>query len=208
MNRARADVASNRSSPNQNANPVVEGHVMATIQSAEYRDIPGAPGYRIGSDGSVWSCWRPTWAGAVADSHWKQLSPGTMRKRGGYKYVVLRRFGRRESITVHRLVLFAFVGPPPEGHICRHLDGDPANNRLSNLCWGTPLDNSADRKDHGRLVRGGQSPSAKLTILQVEEIRNRYDIGGITQRQLATAYGVDQSLISRIMRRSRWRHAY
>lgn len=26
--------------------------------TVEYRDIEGFPGYRIGSDGTVWSCWK------------------------------------------------------------------------------------------------------------------------------------------------------
>ena len=50
---------------------------------------------------------------------------------------------------VHRVVLEAFVGPRPEGMECRHLDGNPLNNRLENLCWGTPSENAWDRVHHG-----------------------------------------------------------
>lgn len=52
------------------------------------------------------------------------------------------------TMRVHRLVLAAFVGPSPM--LGRHLDGNPKNNRLDNLRYGTPLENSADRIIHGR----------------------------------------------------------
>jgi hypothetical protein len=33
----------------------------------EYRDVPGFPGYRVGTDGSVWSCWERTAGGRSPD---------------------------------------------------------------------------------------------------------------------------------------------
>lgn len=50
---------------------------------------------------------------------------------------------------VHRLVLEAFVGPCPPGHECCHRDGDPSNNCLDNLYWGTRSDNVRDAIQHG-----------------------------------------------------------
>lgn len=60
--------------------------------------------------------------------------------------------------TGHALVLRAFVGPRPEWaeHI-RHLDGDPTNNVLSNLRYGTPSENQLDS------VRHGTHPMARKT---------------------------------------------
>lgn len=43
----------------------------------------------------------------------------------------------------------AFAGPCPEGLEVRHLDGDPANNRLTNLCYGTHSENVQDSLRHG-----------------------------------------------------------
>lgn len=48
------------------------------------------------------------------------------------------------------MVLRAFVGEPPAGHECRHLDGDRQNNALDNLAWGTRAENVADTIRHGR----------------------------------------------------------
>jgi hypothetical protein len=50
---------------------------------------------------------------------------------------------------VHHLVLEAFVGPCPDGHVCRHLNGDPADNRTANLAWGTHSENGLDSVVHG-----------------------------------------------------------
>lgn len=76
------------------------------------------------------------------------LSPMTDRK--GYLYVRLD--GRIQRI--HRLVLAAFVGPSEL--LVRHLDGNPQNNALENIRYGTPIENSADRIAHGRHRENGR----------------------------------------------------
>ena len=57
----------------------------------------------------------------------------------------------------------------------------------------------------GERSRGPQNPKARLSDDDVREIR-RLAVGGVTQRDLAAQYGVDQSLISRIVTRRRWAH--
>lgn len=78
----------------------------------------------------------------------KEIRPST--GKFGHKRVVLYSPGRpAETWQVHSLVLREFVAPRPEGLICRHLDGDPANNHVENLTWGTPSDNMYDKARHG-----------------------------------------------------------
>lgn len=124
--------------------------------TVEYREIQGFPGYRVGDDGSVWSRWaklqrKGRGTITVLGDDWKPLK---QHRQGGrsavrsYLQVRLKWNGKSRLCRVHRLVLDAFMGPCPAGHECRHLDGNPVNNRLDNLCWGTPLENAADRKDH------------------------------------------------------------
>lgn len=50
----------------------------------------------------------------------------------------------------HAMVLEAFVGPRPEGYHCCHGDGNPANNSVENLRWGTVSSNRHDTVRHGR----------------------------------------------------------
>lgn len=70
--------------------------------------------------------------------------------RLGYEGCHLYRRGMGEGFSVHRLVLLAFVGPCPEGMEVRHLNGVPADNRLTNLRYGTSLENKMDIIRHGR----------------------------------------------------------
>lgn len=68
---------------------------------------------------------------------------------GGYFRVKVSKRGKAKSILVHRAVLEAFVGPCPEGMETRHLDGNPKNNRLDNLVWGTSQQNKLDTARQG-----------------------------------------------------------
>lgn len=87
---------------------------------------------------------------------------GTYLKRGQLMRQTPRREGhlhvglsylepyRSVSARVHILVLETFVGPRSPGQECRHLNGDPADNRLANLAWGTSTENAQDTIRHGR----------------------------------------------------------
>ena len=69
--------------------------------------------------------------------------------RYGYPIVDLWKQGKGQTRTVHSLVAEAFVGPRPDGMQVCHNDGDPTNNRVDNLRYGTHSDNMLDRVRHG-----------------------------------------------------------
>ena len=75
----------------------------------------------------------------------------------GYALIGLSTPAGSRTKFVHRVVLEAFVGPRPEGMECRHLDGNPLNNRIENICWGTPSDNAWDRVAHGTHFHGSKT---------------------------------------------------
>lgn len=62
--------------------------------------------------------------------------------------------GTRRQELVHRMVLGAFVGPPPAGMECCHWDGNRRNPRLENLRWDTRANNHQDKKRHGTWQSG------------------------------------------------------
>ena len=159
-----------------------------------WKDIPGYEGrYQVSNVGEVRSLdcvltfaashRRP---GYTRSKKGQFLRPG--RSAGGHMTVSL---GQRNSRCVHELVLIAFVGPRPPKHDCRHLNGNPADNRLENLCWGTRSENNIDAVRHG--TRG------KLTEADVIDIYARVWAGprGIG-RQLAAEYDVTDAVISAI----------
>ena len=52
-----------------------------------------------------------------------------------------------KKFLVHRLILLTFTPNPPEDsdNIVLHIDGDPTNNHLNNLKWGTFKENAQDK---------------------------------------------------------------
>lgn len=75
------------------------------------------------------------------------LSPGTAEY--GHQNVTLYRQGNPTAARVHQLVMITFVGPPPEGMVVCHNDGNAKNNRLSNLRYDTPRENTFDNVRNG-----------------------------------------------------------
>ena len=102
-----------------------------------WRDVPGSDGrYLVNDQGQVYSRWqrRPLKGRRVGSGHVRVYLRLPEGPRGRY---------------VHQLVMEAFVGPRPAGMDTRHLDGNPANNALANLAYGTPSENARDRRRHG-----------------------------------------------------------
>jgi hypothetical protein len=58
---------------------------------------------------------------------------------------------------------------------------------------------------HPEMARGENGPRAKLTALQVEEIRQRYAAGGIRQKDLGQLYGISQAAVCSIIIGKTWR---
>ncbi len=69
--------------------------------------------------------------------------------REGYVCVQFCRGAKHRFQRVHRLVALAFLGPPASDQEVRHLDGNPSNNHLENLAWGTHAENRRDQLRHG-----------------------------------------------------------
>lgn len=114
--------------------------------------------------------------------------------------------GHWRTESIHVLVLEAFVGRrPTSGHEGAHGDGNPRNNRLTNLSWKTAKENEADKLIHGTHVRGERNGFSRLTTADVLAIRRRH-ASGEKGRALATQYGVTATQISRIVLRQVWQH--
>jgi hypothetical protein len=117
--------------------------VPAEVDSPQWAPIVDFEGfYEVSTDGQIRSRPRPGTKGGL-------LTPKVRDDDSGYLSVGLYATGREETHRIHNVVLIAFVGPRPQGMVARHLDGDPTNNRLDNLCWGTSSENNIDQVRHG-----------------------------------------------------------
>lgn len=174
-----------------------------STNQTKYRPIPNFPGYEVGNDGSVWSRWvrgrRPV---TLGDWYWQMKTPFDGK---GYQIVCLFRGKRRYMKRVCRLVLEAFVGPSQKGEECCHKDGNPANNYLTNLRWGSRASNMADRINHGTANRGERHGRSKLSENDVRSIKILLQKGW-TQKKIAAKFNVHRVLISMIKLGKVWKH--
>lgn len=181
----------------------------------EWRQIHGFEGYEASVLGRVRSWKRQAGAGRLAEPRIKATSPD----KDGYLTVSLMRDGKQVTRRIAHLVLLAFVGSCPDGMEARHLNGNAADNRLSNLAWSTHLDNIRDKYEHGTMPSGdahwsrrkperrarGERRGSKLNEEKVRAIRLER-AAGATLESLGAKYGVDHSMIARIERRKAWAH--
>jgi hypothetical protein len=141
-----------------------------------WKDIPGYEGsYQASNHGEIRSVTR------------ERLLNYT-KQRSGHISVKLARV----THYVHALVLLTFVGPKPTSDVrieCRHLDGNPANNHVHNLKWGTVQEN---RKDRQRLHEVGVFSASQVRDIKIR-LRENSQI-----KVLAAEYGVDRHTISNI----------
>lgn len=177
------------------------------MKKERWRDVPGYQGhYRVSNWGRVKRIITVVRSKGREGIYTTQfLNPWD--NGHGYWSVGLYLDGNKWTIGVHILVLLAFVGPRLEGAVCRHLDGNPKNNHVDNLCWGTHKENADDRERHGTHPHGSQSVKAKLTEEDIPTIRlllkrKRYG----TMRAIAKLYKVDIATIRDIRDGYTWQH--
>lgn len=109
-------------------------------QNVEVWKLTGHTAYAVSNLGRVMSRVTGTW---------KEMK-GSKMSSGYLSYGI-----NEKSWLIHRLVVIAFDGPAPtEEHTdVRHLDGNKANNKLSNLAWGTRSENMKDVVVHRQAAR-------------------------------------------------------
>ena len=170
--------------------------------SEEWRDVMGFESrYQVSDEGQV-----------------RRIAPGLntyvgkilkLRLLKGYPSVVLHTDGRPVYRYIHALVAEAFLGLRPNGCEVNHKNGDKTDNRVDNLEWVTKSENAL----HALHVlgtkcvpptRGEANGRAKLTELDVLEIRRLYEMGAGTQQQLAQQYEVHQETVGYVVRRKTW----
>lgn len=136
---------------------------------------------------TVEECWE--WKGC--------LSKGN---RGGYGE--FKHNGR--VYKSHRMAWMLINGEIPDGLlVCHKCDNRKCCNP-NHLFLGTVQDNNLDRNTKGRTgsSKGESHPLHKLSTQDVLEIQN----SSLSQRKLASIYGVGQSHIQRVKTKQVWKH--
>lgn len=162
-----------------------------SIQAEEWRAVPGYEGqYEVSDKGRVKNVKKPSFLLKSYTDKW------------GHKYVTLK----GKIIGVHRLVAWAFIGPQkPEAWVLHGPNGT-SDNSLTNIYYGTPKQNAADRKRDCTNACGERNGRAKLKLAQVLTILQLLDLGMATSK-IAKSFDVDRRTISLIKDGVNWKEA-
>jgi hypothetical protein len=122
------------------------------------------------------------------------LWTGGVHRQG---YGMFNGSGIKQTITAHRFSAIIH-GLDMSGPVLRHLCNTPACCNPAHLETGTQKDNMNDK------VKAGRTNSyKKYPNVLIEQIRNEYAMGNITQAELSRKYGLDTGYMSGIIRRIR-----
>ena len=166
-----------------------------------WRPIPDYPGYEVSNKGRVKSHKRlgvdyPTLLAPIASREYLKV---TLHYVEGGKRKSKKQF-------IHKLVLLAFTGPAGPSQVCLHNDGNPHNNCLTNLKWGTQRENAEDKRRHGTLLMGESHPNTTLTNADVEAIWKLLKTTPLSYSKIGRKFGVSRHTVSRIAIGTTWGH--
>lgn len=132
---------------------------MSAEAPEEWRPVVGYEGlYEVSSHGRVKQLERSRTHYSGVQSVYPEKLKATTPNKTGHHMTHLTKGSKRSGKLVHRLVLEAFVGPPPRRDSRGlHWDDNPGNNSIANLRWGTSQDNQEDA------IRNGRNPNVNKT---------------------------------------------
>lgn len=130
----------------------------------------------------------------------------------GYPTISL---GKRDRVSIHRLVAVAFL-PKPEGRdFVNHKDSTRTNNNVENLEWCTKSENTIHGIKYGNVKQGfkkkhrnsvgSKNTMSKLKEDDIREIRKLRE-NGLTLQKIADIFEVNLATIGYIIQRKTWRH--
>jgi len=115
--------------------------------------------------------------------------------------------GRGEQRRAHVWAYVLLLGDVPEGQcVCHNCDNRECVNPL-HMFLGSRSENHADMVSKGRHACGEKNGAARLAKVVALQIRERYERGGVTQKQLAEEFGISRAQVSNITRGHQWRGA-
>jgi len=121
----------------------------------------------------------------------------------------------QRSARVHRLVAEAFLGTCPEGLVVNHKDGNKKNNNIENLEYVTKSEDNKHALDLGlrkppsnfkNCKKGENHPFAKLTDLQVKEIRKIRKETNFGERRISKMLNLPRGAVSHVLKNNTWKH--
>ena len=164
----------------------------------------------VSEDGEIMKC---HYNGKTKKSFGTIHSDGKGYKKRVIGLRVLTDEGNKKSISVpvHRIVACAYLGFPEDlDMITNHLDGNPLNNKSSNIEWVTNGENQLHAYENNlkRIFRGEDHQNAEIDEKTVKEIIIPMLLKGESDRTISKAIGnkVSSAMINRIRNKKSWKH--
>ena len=112
----------------------------------------------------------------------------------GRPKVNLWKDNHRVKVRIQRLVALAWI-PNPENkpYVC-HKDNNPLNNRVSNLYWGTPRENTQ------QCIRDGRFYFRKKKLVDENRLIHQYNLG-IPRKDILEEFQISTKLLYMILRK-------
>lgn len=109
-----------------------------------------------------------------------------------------------EMTRTHRVACTMRHGPKPAGREVAHSCRNILCMNYRHLRWATPFENAQDRIQHGTSGKGEACGTSKLTRSEVKAIVNEYRTTPMTQRDVASKWGISQTHVSQLHLGKRW----
>lgn len=166
----------------------------------ELRQIERLPGYSIDHCGRVFSHIKRAgpFPGKIDQLYKRQIRTALCGKKYlGFNFWLN---GKPRTILVHRFLCEAFHGPPPSPKSwVRHLNDDPLDNRVENLCWGTPAENARDARRNGKMGTGFMTSShvfkTRTELMIIFSLRAE----GLSYQAIATQFGCSYYAVRQLL---------
>ena len=144
--------------------------------------------------------WKEIWKTGYEVSDLGRIRRGERILAGSYHsdgYIFTNIHG--DQIPIHRFVAEMFIPNPDNKPEVNHKDGNKMNNSASNLEWVTRSENQEHAVKMGLQPKGLSTYKGKFTDEQREEIKNLWNTGKYSRREIAKIYGVSHTCINDIL---------
>lgn len=181
--------------------------VMENLENEIWKSIEGFNRYEVSNLGRVRSL-NVTYTNSTGV---QRSIIGRILKYGyykdGYSKVILSQKSILKTLKVHRLVAKAFIPNLENKPYVNHINGIKTDNRVQNLEWVTPKENSQHFFSSDLYVcnnngeKNGMSKMKKEDIIKIREMRKTMSI-----KYVAYFFNISHSQVSSIANKKSWCH--